>query len=334
MNKVTHPREFAPEWDTFAQRYYQKRSFLAHCHDYNPCNQRYYELYDKSGFRGGCCVYSLVLDVFTFTRIRSPLRMNIIGIPASVGVSGVFGQSDHDIEDLLNAVIEQEKGLTIGLNFEKTFDVPQNSVWGKTLPTLVCDKSFDSFEKYIEALRSPYRRRLFLARKKMQGLHWKRIRPQEFTHELYGLYLQVFEKSEDKLEKLTLDFFRNLPDDFSFSVIETTDARPLAFNCVLKYGQEFDFFMGGIDYEFNEKHQLYFNITADVVSAFSGSGCSLLDFGQTAEVPKSRLGGKIKPLYMFAFHQGLIARSFFRLARPLLEYHKNIELNHVFREEV
>lgn len=334
LNKVSHPREFASEWNDVSSRYYQKRSFLAHCHEHNPCNQRYYELYDTEGFRAGCCVYTLVLDVLTFSRIRSPIKMNIIGIPASVGVSGVFGRTDKDVEQIISAVIDQEKGLTIGLNFDKIFNSPQKGIWGKTLPTMVCEKSFSSFDDYIKIMRAPYRRRLMIAQKKMEGLRKKVIKPHEFNHELYDLYLNVFNKSEDKLEKLSFDFFSHLPNEFSFSVFETSHGKPLAFNCTLNYRDEFSFFMGGLDYNFNEEHQLYFNLTADVVSGYSESGCSMLDFGQTAEIPKSRLGGKVKPLYMFAFHEGLLARSFFRLARPLLEYHKNIEENHVFREEL
>ncbi|MBN2722455.1 MAG: GNAT family N-acetyltransferase [Deltaproteobacteria bacterium] len=333
LNIVNHVDLLSPDWDKIAKRYYQKKEFISHCHEYNPCSQRYYELYNGDSLEAWAIVYTLKLNVFTYAGIPSPLSMNVIGIPASVGVEGVAAKTNEARKSLLSEIIRCEKGFILGLNFPEKLNHPSGSVWGKTLPTVLLKKTFNSADHYLTSLRSDYRRRIRLSAEKMKSLKLQSIRCADFTHDMYRLYLQVFEKSEAKLEKLSFDFFKNLPAPFSLRVIFDEQNSPLAFHCSLENNDEFDFFMGGVDYSVLHKYDLYFNITSDVVQQYALGDASYLDMGQTAETPKLRLGGLCQPLYMFGYHPGVLFRWLFRIAKPWLEYRNTPDRYHVFPGE-
>jgi hypothetical protein len=56
-----------------------------------------------------------------------------------------------------------------------------------------------------------------------------------------------------------------------------------------------------------------------------------LDLGQTAEVPKTRLGGSIVEKGMFGWHSNPVARHLLGIGRGLLEYRTTVPEAHVFR---
>jgi hypothetical protein len=88
-----------PAWDDLAKIYFQKREFLIHTEKYNPCKQRYWLLEEEGKLKAGAVLYNLRLDLLTFIHLRSPLVMNIAGIPCSVSCSGFIG--DHSYIQIL-----------------------------------------------------------------------------------------------------------------------------------------------------------------------------------------------------------------------------------------
>ena len=79
------------KWNDFSKSYFQTKEFLQHAEKYNPCEQRYYECYKGNEFIGGAIMYSIRLDLLTFIKVKSPIKMNIVEIPASVSSPGFFG---------------------------------------------------------------------------------------------------------------------------------------------------------------------------------------------------------------------------------------------------
>ena len=83
-----------PEWDQLADGYFQEREFLRHCQEYNPCNQRYYLASREGKLEAGAVLYSLALDLFTYLKLKSPVTMQIAGVPCSVSASGLIGSAE------------------------------------------------------------------------------------------------------------------------------------------------------------------------------------------------------------------------------------------------
>jgi len=320
--------ELPSQWDELADNYFRSKSFLLHCEKYNPCHQRYYLCYKNDTLVAGAIVYSLSLDIFTFARLKFPIQMTIVGIPASVSTPGIFGNHE-DAELLKDHICKVEKGFTLFLNLEEK---PQKGkrASGKTLPSIIIENTFTNWHDYLNALRAPYRRRLLHIRQKEKDLDLKKLKCDAFTLEMYQLYLEVFNRSNDKLEKLNMEFFKNLPPSFSLTACYFQE-KLLGWNISLHSGDTFCFFMGGIEYEMNKTYNTYFLLLTNLVKEGIEKNANFIDLGQTAEIPKMRLGGKISERYMEARHSNRVFNGLLKLFSPLLEYNKKLETGNVLK---
>ena len=84
-----------------------------------------------------------------------------------------------------------------------------------SMPMTMLDIGYDSFDAYMEeALKSSSRRKLRKNLKATAGISDIRMSVTDdatsFVDEIYPLYLQVFERSRMRFEKLTKDYFRQL----------------------------------------------------------------------------------------------------------------------------
>lgn len=135
--------------------------------------------------------------------------MQIIGIPCSVSCSGIFGKSDG-VRALSEYIFTKEKGFVLMLNRSEKPEQKKYAA-GKTLPTIVLDNRFLDWEEYIASLTASYRRRLKKLMTDPPALKFSTVPSASFSEPMYRLYENVYEKSNAKLEKLTIDFFKNLP---------------------------------------------------------------------------------------------------------------------------
>jgi hypothetical protein len=275
-------------------------------------------------------VYSLNLDILTYLKVKSPLRMHVIGIPCSVSCPGIFGESQALVA-LKNHIFSVEKGFVLVLNLkEKPLDRLNAS--GKTLPTVILTNHFANWPDYIASLRSNYRRRINHINKPCKELRFEKKKCAEFTETMYQFYLEVYQRSSGKLEKLNFDFFRHLPEDFSMTVCLKSEAV-IGWNISLSDQNTHYFFLGGIDYSLNKTYNTYFRLLSSTVRDGIENKLAFIDLGQTAEIAKMRMGGKPLPLYMEAHHSNFILNRLLRLAGRLLEYKRKLENAHPLKEE-
>ncbi|HAQ37709.1 MAG TPA: hypothetical protein DCQ58_04295, partial [Saprospirales bacterium] len=309
-------------WDQLANSYFQQRSFLFHAEKFNPCKQRYYACFEMGQLAAGAVVYTLGLSLLTFLKVKSQVKMHIVGIPCSVSSPGIFGKPEA-VAWLKKYISANEKGMVLFLNLpEKTKDFKGAS--GKTLPTIVFQNRFGSWENYLSQLRYPYRRRLNQILKNGNGLTLERTDCSVFDEEMYRQYLQVFQKSNEKLELLSWDFFRHLPGEFILTACRQ-DGQLIGWNISVKWEKTFYFFLGGIDYQSNKKFGTYFFLLIKLLKDGIESGAEEIDLGQTAEIPKMRLGGVPVERYMEATHHWMVVGKILKWAGPLLEYKANVE---------
>jgi hypothetical protein len=192
-------------WDVLAENYFQKREFLIHAEKYNHCNQRYWLLEESGVLKAGAVLYTMPLDLLTFLKLKSPLLMHIAGIPCSVSSPGFIGGEQH-LKALQKHIFSVSKGFVLFLNLlNETHGIKH--AHGNTLPTIIIKRSFLNWEEYISAMRSDYRRRLLRILNSVSDINLETLSCSEFSTEMYNQYLEVYNKSDAKLEKLTYDFF-------------------------------------------------------------------------------------------------------------------------------
>jgi len=324
MNKLivhNNADELSAGWDNLATSYFQKKEFLIHCEKFNPCSQRYYELYDAE-LISGAILYELPINIFSFAKKSFKLKTNVVGIPASVSSSGILG--DKQIIDYIKV---NEKGFTLGLNL-KTKTNKFSS--GTTLPTIIFKNRFINWEDYINSLRATYRRRINKATTKLHKIKVVSSSCSIFTEKIYGLYLNVYGKSDSKLEKLSMDFFKNLSEKFLLTTFYLKN-KVIGWHITIQEDKKLDFFLCGVDYNYNQKYSIYHNILINILKKGIENKAELINFGQTTEEAKCRLGGVVEDRFMFAFHKNKIFNFLIDRFSSSLEYKYKIPSMQVFK---
>lgn len=329
IKNTSRALDLPENWDSAAVDYFQTREFLNHTEKYNPCNQRYYLLYRHGIFETGVAVYTLKLDLLTYLKIPSPFRMNIAGIPCSVSASGVIGNPNY-LSQMIGYIKTREKGLLLFLNLATEIK-EENMVSGKTLPTIILANPFRSWEDYLGAMRADYRRRVRQLSSPFSEIQKEQFACSHFDDRMYSLYLEVLKRSKGKLETLSLKFFRNLPSNFNLTAFYSAE-KLIGWYISFTFNEKFYFFLGGVDYKVNRQFNTYFNILLNVVKEGIEKGASIIDLGQTAEIPKLRLGGKLVEKTMAGYHSNRIMRSLLKAGKSLLEYSTVVQETHVFKE--
>lgn len=317
------------KWNVLADNYFQQTVFLSHTEKYNPCQQRYYLCFEDGKLVSAAIVYSLSLDILTFIKVKSPLRMHIVGIPCSVSSTGIFGDQQA-IDALKKHICEVEKGFILVLNLEEKS--PGSSfASGKTLPTVVLSNHYTEWQDYISSLRSNYRRRLNQINQPNKDLRFEKMCCSQFTEKMYQQYLEVYKRSSGKLEKLSFDFFKKLPSDFSLTVcFKNNDV--IGWNIALSNRNIYYFFLGGIDYKLNKSYNTYLRLLSSIIRDGIEKKADFIELGQTAEIPKMRLGGKQIPRYMEAHHSNFILNKLIKLSGSFLEYKRKPENTHSLKD--
>jgi len=329
IKNISRALDLPENWDSAALDYFQTREFLNHTEKYNPCNQRYYLLYRKGIFETGVVVYTLKLNLLTYLNIPSPFRMNIAGIPCSVSAGGVIGNPNY-LSQMIGTIKTREKGLLLFLNLASKIE-EETMISGKTLPTIILSNHFQTWEDYEGTMKADYRRRVRQLALPFSGIQKQQFACSRFESLMYDQYLEVLKRSKGKLETLSLEFFRNLPSNFNLTAFYNA-GKLIGWYISSTFHEKFYFFLGGLDYKVNRQFNTYFNILLNVVREGIEKGASVIDLGQTAEIPKLRLGGKLVEKTMGAYHSNRIMRSLLKAGKSLLEYSTVVQETHVFKE--
>jgi hypothetical protein len=326
--RVDHAVNLPDFWDEAADHYCQRRAFLDHCETWNPCRQSYRLAMREGRLVAGAVQYELRLSLLTFAKIDLPVTMSIVGVPCSVSHAGLIGPP-AEAGALLDHLRQKNKGFLLALNLGARSLVPDEFTAARTLPTVVIEPVCRTWDGYLDSMRSDYRRRVRRILAGSDRLTIRAVSCQGFSRQHHDLYLQVWGRSDAKLEKLSLDFFRHLPGDFRMITIDL-DGRLVGWAIVLESAAGLDFFLGGIDYEHNLEQTVYRRLLVEIVRRGIESGAARIDLGQTAEVPKMRLGGVCLPRHMGFTHGNPILSFLLDGASGFLEYRRQVPTPHVF----
>src|SRR5450830_1385143 len=183
---------------------------------------------------------------------------------------------------------------------------------------------FKSFDEYLATLsystRKDFRRKL---RVKSQ------ITIEEYNgtppdlEEIYQLYLNCYENSELKFEKLTLEFFESIAALMPFNcryVLYRAQGKLIGFNLLLhRDGVLLDKYIG-LDYELCRQYNLYFLSWAHNIEMCIRDGFHTYQSGQAAYETKIRLGSKLEQTYIFFRHRSQLINPALKLIANTLAY--------------
>lgn len=320
-------KELPDCWDLLAgANMYLKRKHLEILESVNPCGQAYTMFYGPEP-DSLLVTYRLKLDIFTYSRISLKLPVVIAGIPCSVSSCGYVAGKNTAAQ--LFDYLRNLKGAKLVLNSGDVFDMV-GFARGHTLPSCKLDIRWSSFEAYLLDMRSHYRYRLGKAIRKFSEIRQILLTDNSlFDDSLYRLYENVYNKSEFKLEKLPLDFFREFPSRIIAFYLED---RPVAFVQLAENGQELAFLFGGMDYSMNMGYDIYTNMLLAIVRYGIENGFKAVELGQTAEDTKQKLGGDPIIKYMYVNHSSRLINLLVKRGINILSYKPREFSFNVFKE--
>lgn len=276
--------------------------------DTNKFRQIYYYAVSKEHY-AFFTLYKSRMNILAFGKIDWYMNIGTVGYPCSLSCPGY---STDDMKFFLHAV-RYVKGCKLILNVTDPVD-PGKLAFGETLPTCKFDCRFASLEEYMSSLRSSYRRRIKLALKRCKdaGIEKK----YDNDADIYKLYLNTYEKSDYKLEKMEKGFFDRVEAD---KIVYIRDGKEIGFTLVKKEDKLLDFMLCGMDYSY-ETADLYYVMLLNIIDYAIRNGCTMIDFGQTSEQTKMKFGAYLEKRYFYVHHTNILLHNIARIGRHILEY--------------
>ncbi|MGE5679048.1 MAG: GNAT family N-acetyltransferase [Pseudomonadota bacterium] len=320
-------KELPACWDRLAgENLYLKRKQLEILESVNPCGQAY-TIFSCPEPDSLLVTYRLKLDIFTYSRVSLKLPVVIAGIPCSVSSCGYVAGENTEVQ--LFDYLRNLKGAKLVLNSGDIFKA-EGFARGLTLPSCRLDMRWSSFEDYLLDMRSHYRYRLGKAIGRFSGIRQSMLADNSlFDDSLYSLYENVYNKSEFKLEKLPISFFREFPSRIIAFYLEK---KPVAFVQMAENGSELAFLFGGMDYSLNMRYDIYTNMLIAIMRHGIEKGFKTVELGQTAEDTKQKLGGDPVIKYMYVNHSNSFINLLVKRGISILSYRPRGLSFNVFKE--
>lgn len=267
-------------------------------------------------------------------RIKFPsfLRLKMIACGTPVATCSntltIYNGSKHNefllnLDKVINKIAAQEKAHIIlyrdfNAHDNQSMKILNNLGYRKasSLPTTFFDVKWSNFDDYINSFKSSTKAKIKRNLKRFNNGDLIVEICSDFSKYsklVYKLYENVYEKAESKFEKLTPAFFYHINKNLSKNtkaILVWKDRKILAFELVLEWNKLLTPLYVGIDYEFNEKYKLYFNMLYQIIKLGIESEKEIIEIGQTCYYPKVALGARVENLFMYIkFRNNFINRA-------------------------
>lgn len=285
----------------------------------NSCNQEYDVL-------GESMVISYILRINLFSFFKRGffnIKTRVVGLPISLCYKGYFGN-----EEEIKEILKGKSGLTLILNGDGELKEK-----GQTLSMLIFYNRFKSFEQYVQAMRYGYRRRIRKALSHREDLIINRISPSEFSETHHRLYKSVVKRSEYPLETLDIRFFQEYKAEI-YEFLDRDDERILGFIQLKRIDDTLIFMFCGFEQDDNDKHDLYYNMLLKIVEIGIETGVGRINFGQTSEESKMKIGCISQPKYLDIYHGNRLVNWMIQRLVPIFSYRSTNQIYRVFKEEL
>jgi Peptidogalycan biosysnthesis/recognition len=264
------------------------------------------------------------------------LRTLMIGCSAGEAHLAATETLPADIvaETLSNGIVRQARSLNAKLIVLKEFPSRYRKVLhcfvqcgfarAPSMPMTMLDIRYDSFDAYmVKALKSSSRKKLRKNLEATAGVSDIRMSVTDdaasFVDEVYPLYLQVFERSRMRFEKLTKDYFRQIGQRMNDKVRFFAWRRGnklVAFSLCMVQGDSLFAEYVGFDYTVALDLHLYHYAVRDMISWGISNGFKWFRSSGLNYDPKLHMRHRLDPIDLYVRHTSPLANAIFKLALP------------------
>ncbi len=251
-------------------------------------------------------------NVAMFTKFKFKINVTLIYLPMCVTRGGFyFGKMRKEALDVIKTI----KGYKMLLNAE--IPSAEGFAVGLTCPKCILNVRWNTFNEYLSNLRSDYRHHVKKILKKAANIELKYIRAADFNDQLYQCYLNVLGNSKIKIETLSKEYFKG-PNFILFAAY--LNGIPVGFTQLLPNNDELIFEFVGVDYKYNKEYAIYHRMLFEIIDYGIKHQYQTIDFGQTADDTKLKLGCKYTYLYAYFHHSNKLINWFCKKLGKTLEY--------------
>ena len=289
--------------------------------DENKFEQEYYYIENGKDY-AFFILYKNKMNIFTFGKLKCFINLKIIGYPCSLSNCGYITNNERFMFDYIKTI----SGAKLVLNVDSPILIEDMTV-GETLPTCIFKNTFSSVDEYLTSLRSGYRRRINIAINNCKDIEIKEINDNSIN--VYDLYLNTYNKSNYKLEKLEKGFFEKIEAQ---KLVFLKNNKPVGFVLIKQDNDKLIFMLCGMDYQYDTT-DLYYYMLFNIIKYAIDHNCEIIDFGQTSEETKMKFGALLEEKYFYAHHTNPILNYAVKLGKNILEYKYDFPEYRVFKEE-
>lgn len=299
-------------WDALAPHPFMRTPILHALERTQPCGQRYHMATGGEGVVLAVTYRHRLHLLAGRGRRLLPVPVRMVGIPCSVSYSGYHA---HRAPAALLARATEGAGLTLVMNAHAP--ALDRFTPARTLPSWMLPVRWPDFDGYLDALRSPYRRRIRRALQQRGSVTTRPLPRAAFHASHYALYEEVHARSRYKLEKLSLSFFQQFPAELD---VFEAEGQPIGFVQTVQDGDTLAFIFGGMAYALRERYDLYWNMLLHVIAKGIELGCREIHLGQTAGSVKARMGAMPEARWVHARHPSRFLHAMLGRMMPVLAY--------------
>lgn len=178
------------------------------------------------------------------------------------------------------------------------------------LPTVVVDLPYASFDEYLGAMRSQYRRRAHQTLRRSEGLRVEHRRHfADLSGELAHLWRLIYDRATElRREVLTPAYFRAMSDveESSVLLLRRSDGSVASFGLLLADPPWLSFLYCGFDAAAGREEGAYFRLLYEIIRTAIDGGFRHAELGVTTVGPKLDVGGVPVPLFALLKHRSTL----------------------------
>ena len=181
-------------------------------------------------------------------------------------------------------------------------------------------KSWETFDHYLDAISSKYKKRYRKVLKKSSVLEKRDLSPSDLKHEslaMKSLFDNVFYKSKFNAAKFNTDVFYDLKlvkenvSIFGYYL----DGKLVGFASEISSNDVLYAHFVGIDYKYNSDYEIYNRMLYEQIKFAIDNKLSLIKFGRTASEFKSTIGAVPYKGYGYIYHP---SKTIIKAVSPIL----------------
>ncbi len=183
-------------------------------------------------------------------------------------------------------------------------------------------RDWHNFEDYVGAMRKLYRRAVRDDQERGQELDIQI--ESNFGHladEVFALYSNVVARAQSTFEELTPAFFREFGACEQARLVtarEKSTGKLVGIELLLVGENGVQDLYTGVDYAYNERYNVYFNLMYPAIALACERGFSQVTTGQTSYTFKSRIGVEAFDLSLYLKHRNPLVNALLRVLHPVI----------------